>query len=71
MFVITKLDDPHADFYKVLAELKSVFGPTVCPIVVPYVENGKIVSYINLIEMKAYAYNAKGEAVETEMPKSI
>ena len=24
MFVITKLDDPHADFYKVLAELKSV-----------------------------------------------
>ena len=39
-------------------------------IVVPYVENGKIVSYINLIEMKAYAYNAKGEAVETEMPQS-
>lgn len=70
MFVITKLDDPHADFYKVLSELKSVFGPTVCPIVVPYVENGKIVSYINLIEMKAYAYNAKGEAVETEMPQS-
>ncbi len=70
MFVITKLDDPNADYYKVLAELKSVFGPTVCPIVVPHVQDGKIVSYVNLIEMKAYAYNEKGVAVETEMPDS-
>lgn len=70
MFVVTKLDDPNADFYKVLAELKSAFGPTVCPIVVPTVRDGKIVSYINLIEMKAYEYNDKGVAVETDMPES-
>ena len=67
MFVITKLDDANADFYKVLAELKSVFGPTVCPIVVPCIRDGKIVSYVNLIEMKAYSYNDKGVAVETEL----
>ncbi len=70
MFVITKIDDANADFYKVLAELKSVFGPTVCPIVVPHIEDGKIVSYVNLIEMKAYVYNDKGDAIETEMPES-
>lgn len=70
MFVVTKLDDPNADFYKVLAELKSKFGPTVCPIVVPTVRDGKIVSYINLIEMKAYEYNDKGVAVEIPMPDS-
>ena len=70
MFVITKLDDANADYYKVLSELKSVFGPTVCPIVVPYAENGKIVSYVNLIEMKAYKYDEKGIAVETDMPES-
>lgn len=70
IFVITKLDDANADFYKTLAELKTVFGPTVCPVVVPYIEDGKIVSYINLIEMKAYYYNEKGVAVETQMPES-
>lgn len=70
MFVVTKLDEEHADFYKVLEQLKSVFGPTVCPIVVPVIREGKIVSYINLIEMKAYTYDSKGNAVETEMPES-
>lgn len=70
MFVITKLDEENADFYKVLAELKAAFGPSVCPIVVPTVRDGKIVSYINLIEMKAYTYDAKGNAVETDMPES-
>ncbi len=70
MFVITKLDDANADYYKVLSELKSVFGPTVCPIVVPYAENSKIISYVNLIEMKAYKYNENGVAIETDMPES-
>jgi len=70
MFVVTKLDDPNADFYKVLSELKASFGPTVCPIVVPAVRDGKIVAYINLIEMKAYEYNDKGIAVEIAMPES-
>ena len=68
MFVITKIDDKDANFFNVLTELKTVFGPTVCPVVVPVVSGGKIVSYVNLIEMKAYRYDEKGNAVETEMP---
>ncbi|MBQ8906563.1 MAG: elongation factor G [Ruminococcus sp.] len=68
MFVITKIDDPNANFYNTLTELKTVFGPTVCPVVVPVIQNGQIISYINLIEMKAYTYDAKGNAVETTMP---
>ena len=68
VFVITKLDDPNANFYNTLTELKTVFGPTVCPVVVPVIQNSEIVSYINLIEMKAYKYDDKGNAVETEMP---
>lgn len=68
MFVVTKIDDKDANFFNVLTELKTVFGPTVCPVVVPVVSNGKIVSYVNLIEMKAYKYDSKGNAVETDMP---
>ena len=70
MFVVTKTDDRDANFFNVLTELKTVFGPTVCPVVVPVISNGQIVSYVNLIEMKAYKYDSKGNAVETEMPDS-
>ncbi|MDE5834613.1 MAG: GTP-binding protein, partial [Ruminococcus sp.] len=68
MFVVTKIDDKDANFFNVLTELKTVFGPTVCPVVVPVISNHKIVSYVNLIEMKAYKYDSKGNAVETDMP---
>lgn len=68
MFVVTKLDDDNANFNNVLTELKSEFGPTVCPVVVPIIADRKIVSYVNLIEMKAYKYDDKGNAVETDMP---
>ncbi|MBQ8180746.1 MAG: elongation factor G [Ruminococcus sp.] len=68
MFVVTKIDDKDANFFNVLTELKTVFGPTVCPVVVPVIGNGTIVEYVNLIEMKAYKYDGKGNPVETEMP---
>ncbi len=71
MFAITKIDDKDANFYNVLTDLKTVFGPTVCPVVVPVIEKGEIVSYINLIEMKAYTYDAKGKAIETDMPAEV
>lgn len=68
MFVVTKIDDKDANFFNVFTELKTVFGPTVCPVVVPVIRNGQIVSYVNLIEMKAYKYDAKGMVTETDMP---
>ncbi|MEE0211958.1 MAG: elongation factor G [Negativibacillus sp.] len=68
LFFVSKLDVEHSDFYKVLEELKSTFGPSVCPIVVPYVEDQQVKCYINLIDMKAYTYDDKGEAHEVDMP---
>lgn len=70
MFVITKLDDPTADFYKVFEQLKTEFGPSVCPVVVPFAKDGKIECYVNLIEMKAYAYDSNGKVAEVDMPES-
>lgn len=67
IFAVTKIDDANANFYNTLTELKTVFGPSVCPVIVPVIKNGAIDSYINLIEMKAYRYE-NGNAVETDMP---
>ena len=68
MFFVSKLDVEHSDYYKVLETLKAQFGPSVCPIVVPYSENNKVQCYINLIDQKAYKYDEKGEPSEVAMP---
>ena len=68
MFAITKIDDKDANFYNVLTDLKTVFGPTVCPVVVPVIKDSEIVSYVNLIEMKAYTYDGNGKSVEVPLP---
>lgn len=67
LFFINKLDSAHADFYKVFEELKSTFGPMVCPLVVPYVVDHKVLCYINLLEYRAYAYK-DGKASVVPMP---
>lgn len=69
MIFVTKMDRDSADFYKVLEQLKSVFGPSVFPLVVPFGDDKTIEGYINLIDMKAYKY-LNGKASEVPMPKS-
>ncbi|MBC8586367.1 elongation factor G [Youxingia wuxianensis] len=68
MFFVSKMDAEHADFYKVLEELKASFGPSICPLVVPYMVDHKVECYINLVDNKAYKYNDKGEPTEVAMP---
>lgn len=68
MFFVNKVDTERADFYKTLEELKAAFGPSICPLVVPYVEDRKVLCYVNLIDKKAYSYNEKGEPQEAAMP---
>ncbi|MCI8648899.1 MAG: elongation factor G [Anaerotruncus sp.] len=68
MFFVNKMDAEHADFYKVLEELKTEFGPSVCPLVAPVMDNGRVQCYVNLVDNKAYQYNAKGEPTEVAVP---
>ncbi len=69
MFVVTRMEEENSNFYKCLEELKTQFGPSICPIVVPFDKYGTVESYINLLEMKAYTYD-NGNPTEVEMPAS-
>ena len=69
MFVVTKMEEENSSFYKCLEELKTSFGPAICPIMVPFDKYGTVESYINLLEMKAYKYE-NGKATEVPMPAS-
>lgn len=67
MFFVSKLNSESADFHKVYNDLTVKFGTVVCPVVVPYVVERKVHSYINLIDEKAYTYE-NGKAMECELP---
>lgn len=64
---VNGLCDEGSDFYGVFEELKSSFGPAVCPVVVPFFENGNADKYINMLEYKCYDY-AQGKPVQVPMP---
>ncbi len=69
MVFVTKLDNEHADFAKSFESLKQSFGSSVCPIVVPHVEDRQIQCYINLVTGKAYRYDGAGKATEVPVPE--
>lgn len=64
---VNKLNSESADFYKVFEQLKTSFGPTVSPIVVPFMNGHSVDCYINLLEYKAYRYTGV-KAEEVPMP---
>ena len=70
MMAVTCMEVENSDFYRVFTQMKTVFGPSVCPIVVPYDKNGPVEAYINLLTMKAYKYDKRGVPTEVEMPAS-
>ena len=67
IFFVNGLCDESARFYRVFESLKSTFGPSVCPVVVPYIVDGQANIYVNLFEYKAYKYE-NGKSTPTDMP---
>lgn len=67
VFFVNGLCDESARFYRVFETLKAEFGPSVCPVVVPYIVDGQANCYINLLEYKAYLYEG-GKMTQTTMP---
>ena len=67
IFFVNGLCDESARFYRVFEDLKASFGPSVCPVVVPYIVDGNADCYVNILEYKAYRYH-NGTPVEVPMP---
>ena len=67
MIFVNGLCDESARFYRVFEDLKASFGPSVCPVVVPYIVDGQANIYINILEYKAYDYSG-GKPVVVPMP---
>ncbi|MFA6947569.1 MAG: elongation factor G [Eubacteriales bacterium] len=69
-FFINKIDDPEARFAKMFNALRERFGVAVCPILMP-MGDGRYSSMINLIDMKAYYFDDKGNRTEGDIPADM
>ncbi len=70
-FFINKYDDPDANFTDLMEELREKFGHTVCPVIIPMLENNSIKGFINLINMKTYTYDKAGKHTEGDIPSNF
>lgn len=68
IIVATKMDDERADFYKTFNGIVAKFGTIICPVVVPVITGGKVVSYYNMIDDKAYSYEGTKATVVDAVP---
>ena len=69
MFVINKTDAENANFGDLFDALQAVHGTKLCPVVVPYIEDGKIKALVDFGQNKAFTY-ANGKSTEIAMPSS-
>ncbi len=67
VFFVNGLCEEDSRFYRVFEALKTEFGPTICPIVVPHITDGKADCYVNMLEFKAYSYQ-DGKSKEVPIP---
>ena len=69
MFAITKCDAENAHFYKTFDSLQEEYGNKVCPVVVPYVEGDKVISYVDFSRNEAFSYK-DGKRSDAPMPEN-
>ena len=70
LLYIGKIDEENADFDKTFEALREAFGVSVCPVVIPAVDGGKLVGVVDVVENKAYKMNG-AETVEMPVPASM
>ena len=67
---VNNMDDEHADFYKVLADMKEQFGQGVAPLMLPFKENGKLIGYVNTLTGKAFKFTGT-DTTPCDMPADM
>lgn len=67
---VNGMDDEHADFSQVVADMRDKFGHTVAPLQIPFSEGGKVVGYIDAFTGQAYKWD-KENTIPCDMPAGM
>jgi elongation factor G len=68
---VNMLDRERADFFTAIDSLKSAFGPHVVATEIPIGVEHELRGVIDLIDMRAFAYEGEGRAEEVEIPDDL
>jgi len=69
-FFLNRCDEDNLNFDNIISEIRDTFGTSVCPLLVPVVDNHKTSCYVDLLSMKAYTYGKDGKPSEVALPSS-
>ena len=64
---INGMDDEHADFFSVVADMKSRFGNGVTPLQLPFKQGGQLAGYVKTLTGKAYKFDGTQCEVPADM----
>ncbi len=70
MFLVSKMDEEHANFDEVLQQLVDAFGKGVVAFQLPIFENDKFTGVVDIINMKAKKFD-KDKIVEADIPAGL
>lgn len=68
---VTDMDDEHADYMRVVEQLRELYGKKVAPFHLPIMENGKFAGAVNLVKMEGRRFIASGKWEAMDIPDDL
>ena len=68
---VTDMDDEHADYMKVVNDLKALYGKKVAPFHLPIKENGKFTGAVNVVKMEGRQFAPDGKWEPRDIPNDV
>ncbi len=70
VFFVTNMDDEHADYMKVVNQLKDLYGKRIAPFHLPIHDGGSFDSVVNVVTMKGRRFIGGGKWEDRDIPDS-
>ncbi|GAG72045.1 unnamed protein product [marine sediment metagenome] len=71
IITINKMDRESTDFYKVLDQLRNIYGSQVVALNLPIGKEDDFKGWVNLLEQKAFIYESEKKIKDTEIPEEM
>ena len=68
---VTEMDDEHADYMKVVEDLRELYGKKIAPFHLPIKEDGKFVGAVNVVKMEGRKFTESGKWVARDIPADV
>ncbi len=71
IFFVTNMDDPNADYIKIVEDLKNLYGKKIAPFHLPFYENNQFTGFVNVVKMGARKFKPDGTYTEIDIPSGV